>query len=242
MGNKPSAKQGRGSRSRFDDVKAGSVPEMSKDQAWNASPSKDGDDEMKRQRKSTNDSIKEVIGKGVITNNYIIKEDVVLGRGHYATVNAAIHKQTGKEVAVKRIQISRSRVEALRAEIEILTRVGFQANIVELYDIYVTDTEVQLVMELLRGGELFDRMVEKGPYSELEASAHIANIVRSLKYLHGRGIVHRDLKPENLLLVDKSDNSVLKIADFGLSKIVEDVENSMMQTICGTWAYAAPVS
>ncbi len=193
-------------------------------------------------RRDTNESVRQIINKGSITTNYVVKDDVVLGRGHYALVNLGIDRRTKKEVAVKRIQISRSRVEALKAEIEVLTRVGHHPNIVELYDIYITDTEVQLVMELLRGGELFDRMVERGPYSELEASVHIGNIGRALKYLHSKGIVHRDLKPENLILTDKTDNASLKIADFGLSKIVEDVEHSMMQTVCGTWAYAAPVS
>lgn len=83
-------------------------------------------------------------------------------------------------------------------------------------------------------------MVERGPYSEFEASRHVAKIGHALKYLHSKGIVHRDLKPENLILVDKTDDSDLKIADFGLSKMVDDIENATMQTVCGTWAYAAP--
>ena len=105
---------------------------------------------------------------------------------------------------------------------------------------FLTETEVQLVMELLRGGELFDRMVERGPYSEAEASRHVRKIGEALQYLHSKGIVHRDLKPENLILTDKSADAELKIADFGLSKIVEDIASSTMATACGTWAYAAP--
>lgn len=121
-----------------------------------------------------------------------------------------------------------------------LKRIGTHPNIVTLFDIFVSNTELQLVLELLKGGELFDRMVEKGPYSEREASHHIRKIGLALKYLHGHGIVHRDLKPENLLLADRSPDSELKIADFGLSRIVDDVANSTMQTVCGTWAYCAP--
>jgi len=131
-------------------------------------------------------------------------------------------------------------VEALKAEITVLLQVGRHPNIVELKDVFLTETEVQLVMELLRGGELFDRMVERGPYSEMEASRHVRKIGEALQYLHGKGIVHRDLKPENLILVDASADADLKIADFGLSKIVDDVTLSTMQTVCGTWAYAAP--
>lgn len=76
--------------------------------------------------------------------------------------------------------------------------------------------------------------------SELEASHHIRKIGLALEYLHRRGIVHRDLKPENLILTDKRDDSELKIADFGLSKIVDNVQNATLRTVCGTWAYCAP--
>jgi len=164
----------------------------------------------------------------------------VLGRGHYATVHLGLNKATGEQVAIKRIQISRSRVEALKQEIFVLLEVGAHPNIVQLKDVFLTDTEVQLVMELLRGGELFDRMVESGPYSEREASMHVRKIGEALMFLHSKGIVHRDLKPENLILVDKSPHAELKIADFGLSKIVDDVLLGTMKTVCGTWAYAAP--
>lgn len=166
--------------------------------------------------------------------------NIVLGRGHYAIVNLGVCKQTGRQVAVKRIQISKSRVEALQREVHVLKKIGSHPNIVSLFDIFITNTELQLVLELLKGGELFDRMVEKGPYSEREASHHVRKIGLALKYLHRHGIVHRDLKPENLILADKSDDSELKIADFGLSRIVDDVASSTMQTVCGTWAYCAP--
>lgn len=78
-------------------------------------------------------------------------------------------------------------VEALQREVEVLRRIGKHPNIVTLYDIFITDTELQLVLELLQGGELFDRMVEKGPYSEQEASYHIRQIGRALQYLHSHG-------------------------------------------------------
>ena len=191
-------------------------------------------------RRSTGDVVKQILGKGAITQKYDVDLNTVLGKGHYAVVNLARNRETGEQVAVKRIQINRSRVEALKQEIMVLLEVGSHPNIVELKDVYLTDHEVLLVMELLRGGELFDRMVERGPYSELEASRHIRKIGEALQFLHRKGIVHRDLKPENLILVDKTDDAELKIADFGLSKIVDDAASSVMQTVCGTWAYAAP--
>jgi calcium/calmodulin-dependent protein kinase-4 len=178
--------------------------------------------------------------KGPISDYYDVDLNTVLGRGHYATVNVGVDRKSSLQVAVKRIQISKSRVEALKREVEVLRKVGRHPNIVTLYDIFITDTELILVLELLLGGELFDRMVEKGPYSEREASHHIRKIGLALKFLHRSGIVHRDLKPENLILTHKGDNAELKIADFGLANVVDNTENAVMKTVCGTWAYCAP--
>jgi len=85
---------------------------------------------------------------------------------------------------------------------------------------------------------LFDRIVGKGSYKEKDAAFLIKQLVESLAYLHAKDIVHRDLKPENLLLKSKDDDTVIKLADFGLSKIVG--QEVMMQTACGTPGYVAP--
>ncbi|CAK9023550.1 Calcium/calmodulin-dependent protein kinase type IV (CaMK IV) (CaM kinase-GR), partial [Durusdinium trenchii] len=189
---------------------------------------------------TTEQHVEVLLNKGPIAEFYDVDYNTVLGRGHYATVNLGVEKTTGLQVAVKRIQISKSRVEALKREVQVLRKVGKHPNIVTLYDIFITETELILVLELLLGGELFDRMVEKGPYSEREASHHIRKIGQALKFLHRAGIVHRDLKPENLILAHKGDDSELKIADFGLANVVDNVENGTMRTVCGTWAYCAP--
>uniref|UniRef100_A0A7S2WMN5 Protein kinase domain-containing protein n=1 Tax=Mucochytrium quahogii TaxID=96639 RepID=A0A7S2WMN5_9STRA len=205
--------------------------------------SKKAKDDSKRARVSRHDTTEHVeilLKKGPISEYYDVDPNTVLGRGHYATVNLGVDKKSGLKVAVKRIQISKSRVEALKREVEVLRKVGKHPNIVTLYDIFITETELILVLELLLGGELFDRMVEKGPYSEREASHHIRKIGQALKFLHRHGIVHRDLKPENLILAHKGDDSELKIADFGLAHIVDNVESATMRTVCGTWAYCAP--
>jgi len=93
-------------------------------------------------------------------------------------------------------------------------------------------------MELVTGGELFDKIVEKGSYTEDEASQLVRKIVSAVDYLHNLGIVHRDLKPENLLLKRADNDLEIAIADFGLSKIVG--QQMMMQTACGTPSYVAP--
>jgi len=96
-----------------------------------------------------------------------------------------------------------------------------------------------MVLELLTGGELFDRIVSKGSYSEKEASAVIKSVVSAIDYLHSIGIVHRDLKPENLIYLSKADDSPIKITDFGLAKFRAN-QNVDMHTACGTPGYVAP--
>ncbi|KAK1799907.1 hypothetical protein P4O66_006430 [Electrophorus voltai] len=109
------------------------------------------------------------------------------------------------------------------------------ANIVSLEDIYESKSHLYLVMQLVSGGELFDRIVEKGFYTEKDASKLIRQILDAVKYLHDMGIVHRDLKPENLLYYSMDEDSKIMISDFGLSKI--EGSGSVMSTACGTPGY-----
>jgi calcium/calmodulin-dependent protein kinase I len=106
-------------------------------------------------------------------------------------------------------------------------------NIVQLLDLCDNKTHLYLVMELVTGGELFDRIVAKGNYSEKDASILTKQILEAVHYLHQMGIVHRDLKPENLLYYSEDEDSKIMISDFGLSKM--DVDQ--MATACGTPGY-----
>lgn len=110
-------------------------------------------------------------------------------------------------------------------------------NCVKLYEIFDEECEISLVMELLSGGELFDRIVEKENYSEKEASDTIRPIVDAIRYCHNMGIIHRDLKPENLLYADEDEMASIKITDFGLARFVQ---GEMATTACGTPNYVAP--
>ncbi len=93
-------------------------------------------------------------------------------------------------------------------------------NIIKLEEVYEGDFHIYLVMELIKGGELFDRIINKGHYSEKDAAIMIRKLLSAVDYLHDRGIMHRDIKPENLLL--KNENSFeLKLADFGLAEFVD---------------------
>ncbi|CAL1591797.1 unnamed protein product [Knipowitschia caucasica] len=159
-----------------------------------------------------------------------------LGRGATSVVYRCEEKQTQKPYAVKVLKKTIDK-KIVRTEIGVLLRLS-HPNIIELKEIFETDTDIALVLELVTGGELFDRIVERGYYSEQDAAHVIKQILEAVAYLHENGVVHRDLKPENLLYADLSLDAPLKIADFGLSKIIDD--QVTMKTVCGTPGYCAP--
>ena len=99
---------------------------------------------------------------------------------------------------------------------------------------------VYLITDHALGGELFDRICRKGSYFESDAADLIRTILSAVAYLHDHGIVHRDLKPENLLFRTPEENADLLIADFGLSKIMEEESFHVLTTTCGTPGYMAP--
>jgi len=161
-----------------------------------------------------------------------------LGRGHFAKVYRGKHRATGVKVAAKRILRSGSKTETLHNEIKALARLS-HPNIVRLYDVFYDDVYVVLILEYLGGGELFGRIIKGGAYSERDAAKHFRDLAGAIAYMHAHNIVHRDLKPENLVLAEPRMESVIKISDFGLSKII-DAEPDGMVTVCGTRAYSAP--
>ncbi|WFD29245.1 calcium/calmodulin-dependent protein kinase [Malassezia sp. CBS 17886] len=166
-----------------------------------------------------------------------------LGQGTYAVVKEAVHIETGEYFACKVISKSlmRGREHMVRNEIASLKRVSVNhKGIVSLVDYFETMNNLYLVTDLCQGGELFDRICERGSYYEKDA-AHIVHVVlEAVQYLHEQGIVHRDLKPENLLFRDRSEHSDLLIADFGLSRMVDDEQITVLSTTCGTPGYMAP--
>ena len=122
-------------------------------------------------------------------------------------------------------------------EVAILERVD-HPNIVRMRQVFDCTKTFYMVMELMTGGELFDRIVEKEKYSEEEARRVMQKLAEALVYCHSQGIVHRDLKPENLLYESEDEDANIKIADFGLAKLVSEAD--MMATACGTPGYVAP--
>uniref|UniRef100_A0A8B9KBW1 Ribosomal protein S6 kinase n=1 Tax=Astyanax mexicanus TaxID=7994 RepID=A0A8B9KBW1_ASTMX len=169
------------------------------------------------------------------TDGYEIKEDI--GVGSYSVCKRCIHRITSVEYAVKIIDKSKKDPSE---EIEILLRYGQHPNIITLKDVYDDGKFVYLVMELMRGGELLDRILRQKGFSEREASAVLCTITKTVEYLHSQGVVHRDLKPSNILYVDETgDPESIRICDFGFAKQLR-AENGLLMTPCYTANFVAP--
>ncbi|XP_074106781.1 calcium/calmodulin-dependent protein kinase I isoform X2 [Cotesia typhae] len=172
-----------------------------------------------------------------VDDKYTLKE--LLGTGAFSEVRLAESKEKpGQMYAVKIIdkKALKGKEDSLENEIKVLRRLT-HPNIVQLLETFEDKHKVYLVMELVTGGELFDRIVEKGSYTEKDASGLIRQVLEAVDYMHEQGVVHRDLKPENLLYYSPDEDSKIMISDFGLSKM-ED--SGIMATACGTPGYVAP--
>ncbi|XP_069563396.1 serine/threonine-protein kinase DCLK1-like isoform X1 [Brachyistius frenatus] len=161
-----------------------------------------------------------------------------LGDGNFAVVRECVERSTGREYALKIISKDkcRGKEHMIQSEVSILRRVK-HPNIVLLIEEMDTHRDLYLVMELVKGGDLFDAITSSNKYTERDASSMLFNLASAIKYLHSLNIVHRDIKPENLLVFEHHDGSKsLKLGDFGLATIV----NGPLFTVCGTPTYVAP--
>uniref|UniRef100_A0A452R7Y6 Ribosomal protein S6 kinase n=1 Tax=Ursus americanus TaxID=9643 RepID=A0A452R7Y6_URSAM len=171
----------------------------------------------------------------VFSDGYVVKETI--GVGSYSVCKRCVHKATNMEYAVKVIDKSKRDPSE---EIEILLRYGQHPNIITLKDVYDDGKHVYLVTELMRGGELLDKILRQKFFSEREASFVLHTISKTVEYLHSQGVVHRDLKPSNILYVDESGNpECLRICDFGFAKQLR-AENGLLMTPCYTANFVAP--
>uniref|UniRef100_A0A665XBU6 Ribosomal protein S6 kinase n=1 Tax=Echeneis naucrates TaxID=173247 RepID=A0A665XBU6_ECHNA len=186
-----------------------------------------------------------------------------LGEGSFSVCRKCRHKQSGHEYAVK---IVSRRMEAnTQREIAALRQCESHPNIVKLHDVYTDQVQwrqfcantnkintdivcllftlhqyhTYLVMELLGGGELLERIKRKKLFGEAEASQLLQSLVSAVSFMHEAGVVHRDLKPENVLFTDEGEDSVLKVIDFGFARLCP-AGSAPLQTPCFTLQYAAP--
>jgi len=182
-----------------------------------------------------------VVPGGDVTDAYDLKQ--LLGEGAFSKVYLAESKlDSGGLAAVKIIDKEElckdeDKMFLVDKEIEIMSQLD-HPNIVRLFEVYENRKEVCLVMELAKGGELFDKLLEQGCLQEQEAGRLMTQVLEAVYDLHSRGIVHRDLKPENLLFYDNQASSKLLVVDFGLSEYEEELNKD--SPVCGTATYLAP--
>ncbi|XP_029396636.1 ribosomal protein S6 kinase alpha-5 isoform X2 [Mus pahari] len=164
-------------------------------------------------------------------------KDKPLGEGSFSICRKCVHKKSNQAFAVKIIS---KRMEAnTQKEITALKLCEGHPNIVKLHEVFHDQLHTFLVMELLNGGELFERIKRKKHFSETEASYIMRKLVSAVSHMHDVGVVHRDLKPENLLFTDENDNLEIKVIDFGFARL-KPPDNQPLRTPCFTLHYAAP--
>ncbi|KAE8607974.1 hypothetical protein XENTR_v10011345 [Xenopus tropicalis] len=173
-----------------------------------------------------------------VTAKYDIK--ALIGRGSFSRVVRVEHKASKQPYAIKMIETKcREGREVCESELNVLRRVR-HTNIIQLIEVFESQERVYMVMELATGGELFDRIITKGSFTERDATHVLQMVLEGVKYLHALGITHRDLKPENLLYYHPGIDSKIMITDFGLASAQKKGDDCLMKTTCGTPEYIAP--
>ncbi|XP_069328180.1 MAP/microtubule affinity-regulating kinase 4-like [Eulemur rufifrons] len=160
-----------------------------------------------------------------------------LGEGAYSTVKLARHVLTAREVAIKildKTKCNLATLQMINREIKIMTMLH-HPHIVQLYEVINSGTNIYLIMEYARHGDVYDYLLEVGRMYEDEAREKFRQVVSAVEYCHRMSVAHRDLKPENLLL---SANREIKLADFGLS--AQFTPGTPLTTYCGTPYYVTP--
>ncbi|KAF7818888.1 calcium-dependent protein kinase 20 [Senna tora] len=165
-----------------------------------------------------------------------------LGQGQFGTTYYCLEKATGKEFACKSIAkrklTTQEDVEDVRREIQIMHHLAGNPNVIQIVGAYEDAVAVNVIMELCSGGELFDRIIQRGHYTERKAAQLARVIVRVVEACHSLGVMHRDLKPENFLFVSQEEESLLKTIDFGLSVFFKPGQT--FTDVVGSPYYVAP--
>lgn len=175
-----------------------------------------------------------------LTDKYILKK--VLGKGKFGVVRKGVHKNnTDLIVAIKTIHKNTKvfDIKLLLREINILKSID-HPNIIKFYEFFEEESEIHIVMEFCSGGELFEKIVEKQKLTEKEAAGYLKKMFAAVNHLHLLGICHRDLKPQNFLFENRSEDSELKLIDFGLSNKGISNAGFKMTSMVGTPFYLAP--
>ena len=187
--------------------------------------------------------------KATLDSQFKINWRRPLGEGAFGAVYLGVHRQTGEKVAVKKISQRMTSHSSFQNETGALLQirsVGGHPHICGMHENFEEDGYYYLVLDLIAGGEMFEHLINQGPYSEADAARLVREVASAINFLHGLGIVHGDLKPENLMLSSKEQaKAVIKVVDFGcarsenLDDIKEDEGTGGVKT-ANTPAYSAP--
>ena len=176
-----------------------------------------------------------------LEQNYIILDD--LGEGAYASVHLVKNRFSGETSAMKAIKISEKlsskEEQEIINEIFILKNLD-HPNVIKIFEFYKKKDEYDLITEYCEGGELYQEIIDNGPFSESYTSYVIYQILLAINYCHKMHILHRDLKPENILISGRNEDNFpqIKICDFGTSKIFE--KGKVNKRVIGSSYYIAP--
>ena len=173
--------------------------------------------------------------KKKISKEYILGKTI--GSGAFSQVRLAVHKATKQNRAIKILQKKNVNMEDLLNEISIVSKLS-HPSIMQVFEVFEDNTNIYIVSEYCKGGELFDIISEKGNFSEKEACLIMQQLLSAICYSRQNGIVHRDLKPENILMEDKSHNLTIKIVDWGCATQIKQKER--LHETDGTSYYIAP--
>ncbi|XP_016729098.2 LOW QUALITY PROTEIN: CBL-interacting serine/threonine-protein kinase 7 [Gossypium hirsutum] len=177
---------------------------------------------------------------GILLGKYQLGR--LLGRGSFAKVHEATSLDDDNTVVAVKIIDKTKTVDAameprIIREVSAMRRLQHHPNILKIHEVMATKTKIYLVMELASGGELFTKVLRRGRLDEPVARRYFSQLVSALHFCHQNGVAHRDVKPQNLLL---DRNGSLKVSDFGLSALPEQLNDGLLHTACGTPAYTAP--
>lgn len=179
----------------------------------------------------------------------------LIGRGSFSRVVRVEHRATRQPFAIKMMEVEAPEGrEVCAAELAVLQRVS-HTNVIQLIEVFQFPQRVYMVLELATGGELLERVISRGHFTERDATQALRMVLAGVGYLHNLGITHRDLKPENLLYYHPGADSRLLVTDFGLATFATEPESPStdgrgsgcggggswsLRTTCGTPEYMAP--
>lgn len=182
------------------------------------------------------DFVRVKIGREVLQDYAVVG---LVGKGAFSCVLQVKERDSEQAYALKVINRRSYPQNQIEAEIAILRRLS-HPNVLSLHHLHTTKTQVYIITDLAKGGDLFDWLLKHGRFSEPHTARFIQQTLKAVQYLHQCAIIHRDVKLENILIHRRSYDTRLMLGDFGLAHMFETGVTAVLQGPCGTLAYQPP--